>query len=83
MICKSKSILNKYIKIFEDAGIEIRPVVSGNMMNQIFIKNYANRQYDLPGAQKIHEDGFYFGNNPDMTQDEINIVIKAFKDAGK
>jgi len=84
VICKDKTTLNRYIKVFEDAGIEIRPVVSGNMMNQIFIKDYiGSKKFDLPGAQKIHEDGFYFGNNPDMTENEISIVIKAFKDASK
>lgn len=83
VICKNKKTLNKYIKVFEEAGIEIRPVVSGNMMNQIFIKEFVSGKYNLPGAQKIHEDGFYFGNNPDMTQEEIDIVVKAFIDASK
>lgn len=83
VICKNKDILNRYISVFEETGIEIRPVISGNMMNQIFIKDYTTKTYNLPGAQKIHENGFYFGNNPDMTDEEINIVIKAFHDASK
>lgn len=83
VICKDKDTLNRYINVFEKAGVEIRPVVSGNMMNQIFIKDYTSKKFDLPGAQKIHEDGFYLGNNPDMTDEEIEIVIKAFQDASR
>jgi dTDP-4-amino-4,6-dideoxygalactose transaminase len=31
-----------------------------------------------PNAKLIHEQGLYFGNNPDMTKKEIDRIVSIF-----
>ena len=79
MVCKSKSIQQKLIRAFDSNLIEIRPIVSGNMMNQIFIKKYVQKKHLLPNAEIIHNQGFYFGNNPDLSKSEIKILTDTIR----
>lgn len=76
IICKSKETFEKYLTIFKAAEIEIRPVIAGNMANQPFYRKHTKKHYDLPNANYIHDHGFYFGNHPDLTADEITFLIK-------
>lgn len=78
LICKTQGLRDKYIKLANEANIEIRPIVAGNICNQVFFKKYVKEKYSLPNTNKIHNNGFYFGNNPDMTKKEINTLIKTF-----
>ena len=39
IITKSKDLQMKYIKKFEEADIEVRPMIAGNMSDQPFLKN--------------------------------------------
>lgn len=76
VICKTKDIANKYRKLFSDSGVEIRPVIAGNVTNQPFYQKYFPGKYYLPNSDLVHTNGFYFGNNPDMTDDDINTLCK-------
>lgn len=78
LICKSKEIRNKYLELAKKAEIEIRPIVAGSINNQAFFAKYVAKKFSLKNAEKVHNDGFYFGNNSDMTEKEINILIKTF-----
>jgi len=78
-ICKTKELRNLYVKAFEDAGIEVRPMIAGNMQRQPFYKKYIKKTFDLPGTDLIHDNGFYCGNCPDYTEHEIVIIIDALK----
>ena len=78
LICRSKEIRDKLVKRCRDK-IEIRPIVGGDMVYQPFFKKYVpNFIGDNPNAKIIHEQGLYFGNNPDLTQTEIKKIIKVF-----
>ena len=76
VIAKSKSLFMKYKKIFEDNDIEIRPIIAGNIALQPFLREYLTDQQSCPTAQYVHENGFYFGNNPELTSDEIDLFKK-------
>ncbi len=78
-ICKTPALRDHYAKRFEDAGVEIRPIIAGNMIRQPFFKKYSSKQYELPETDIIHHCGFYCGNNPDYTNKEINIIIACIK----
>lgn len=78
-ICKDKATKDRYIKRFEDLGIEIRPLIAGNMQHQPFFKKYFNINDKLSGADFLHHNAFYCGNCPDYTDKEINIIISAIK----
>ena len=61
--------------------IEIRPVVGGNMADQPFFKKYLTpnlKNIVSPNASLIHQNGLYFGNNPELTQQEIAEIISIF-----
>jgi len=82
LICKSKEIFTKYKSKFEENKIEIRPIVGGSMVEQPFFKEYLkknNLSYSCPNAEKVHKQGFYFPNNPELTKEEKDIIFKALK----
>ena len=58
--------------------IEIRPVVAGDITKQPFFTKYVKGSYNIKNARLIHENGLYFGNNPEMTKEEKKIIIKMF-----
>ncbi len=70
VICKDKDVLADAIRRFTDAGVENRPVIAGNIQEHPFWKKeYATAL--CPNAHFIHEYGFYFPNNPDLTEEEL------------
>ncbi|MBM3256799.1 MAG: DegT/DnrJ/EryC1/StrS aminotransferase family protein [Candidatus Liptonbacteria bacterium] len=52
------------------AGIESRPVISGNLMRQPFLKKFAHPS-QFPNAEFVHEHGFYIGNNQFVGEDRL------------
>jgi CDP-6-deoxy-D-xylo-4-hexulose-3-dehydrase len=74
IICKTPAIRDRYVGEFAGAGIEIRPMIAGNMQKQPFYKKYIKKQYALPGADFIHECGFYCGNYPELTKMDIETI---------
>jgi CDP-4-dehydro-6-deoxyglucose reductase, E1 len=81
LICKDVKLLNHYLSKFNDK-VEVRPIVGGSMLEQPFFIKYLNSkqlQFDCPNAKKIHECGFYFPNNPDLTKKEKEILVNLIK----
>lgn len=76
VICKTESLFKSYLKRFIDAGIEVRPVVAGNITNQPFFKKFVAEKVNLPNADLVHKQGFYFGNNPEMTEEETDLICQ-------
>jgi CDP-4-dehydro-6-deoxyglucose reductase, E1 len=74
-ICKSKALFDKYTRAFGAAGIEIRPMIAGNMQLQPFYKKYVRTNYSLPNANFIHECGFYAGNYPELTRADLDTFV--------
>lgn len=80
LICKNEQIRDKLIKKCR-GKIEIRPVVGGDITEQPFFKKYSSefvRLMDGSNAKLIHRQGLYFGNNPELTKEEIKEIIKIF-----
>ena len=78
VICKSQKIRNDLVEKCKDK-VEIRPIVGGDMVLQPFYKKYINNRIDENvNARIIHEQGLYFGNNPELTQAEIKELIEIF-----
>ncbi len=73
VLCRTRELRTKYLAQFSGAGVEVRPMIAGNIQRQPFYKKYASRNYDLPGTDFIHDCGFYFGNYPELT--DIDIVV--------
>jgi CDP-6-deoxy-D-xylo-4-hexulose-3-dehydrase len=75
IIAKDKSILKRYTKLFMDAGVEIRPMIAGNMSRQPFYRKYISNPGLQENADFVHNHSFYFGNNADLSTDEIDILL--------
>jgi CDP-6-deoxy-D-xylo-4-hexulose-3-dehydrase len=62
-------------------GVETRPLCSGNLLNQPFLKNY---EIDIPWSsniQMLDKNGFFIGNNHMITDDEfdrLEDLLKSF-----
>lgn len=80
VICASTRIRDELVKKCE-GKIEIRPVVGGDMTQQPFFHKYMKKYTHMgnqSNAELIHKQGLYFGNNPELTQKEINTIVKIF-----
>ena len=82
VICKTPAIREKYFAQFSGAGIEIRPMIAGNIQNQPFYRKYVEKLYDLKGTDKIHECGFYCGNYPELTESDIQTISSCLEKYG-
>lgn len=80
LVFKNKDAFLKYKKKFEDAEVEIRPIIAGEIISQPFYKKHGSKDEITPNASFIHNNGFYFGNNPELTNEEVeflcNLLIK-------
>ena len=79
VICKSSSLRDKYIAQFSGAGVEIRPMIAGNIQRQPFYSKYVDKLQELPGTDKVHECGFYFGNYPELTESDIETISNCLR----
>jgi CDP-4-dehydro-6-deoxyglucose reductase, E1 len=70
-ICRTKELFQKYTMAFAGAGIEIRPMIAGNMQRQPFYRKHVSTQFELPNTDFIHECGFYAGNYPELTRADL------------
>lgn len=82
VICRSKAIRDELVKKCKDT-VEIRPIVGGDITMQPFFRKYTEEFYDEfknSNARLIHEQGLYFGNNPELTAKEMREIISIFTD---
>lgn len=79
VVCKSGEILEQYIKKFNTAWVEIRPIVWGDLTQQLFWKELYGESKQDTNANLIHQQGFYFGNSPEYTEEEINLLLSLIK----
>lgn len=77
LICKSKKIREQLVKRCNNV-VEIRPIVGGDMTMQPFFLKYYPKSKHLPNASLIHEQGLYFGNNPELTVKEKKQILSIF-----
>jgi CDP-6-deoxy-D-xylo-4-hexulose-3-dehydrase len=74
VVCKTPELREEYLARFSGAGIEIRPMIAGNMQNQPFYKKYIKTTYSLPSTDFIHTNGFYCGNYPELTNTDLETI---------
>ena len=74
VICKSKDIKERYLDKFKERRIETRPLIAGNIQRQPFYKKYVRKAFVLKNADFLHENAFYFGLYPEMTEREVKLV---------
>ena len=63
----------------EEHNIETRDMLP--LVNQpVYKKLFGNLEYRYPVAKWINENGFYIGSHQKMKSEEIDFIIKAFKE---
>lgn len=73
VLCKTKELRDRYAASFMRAGVEIRPVIAGNIARQPFYRQWHNGA-PLPGADRVERNGFYFGIYPELTPYDVNLL---------
>jgi CDP-6-deoxy-D-xylo-4-hexulose-3-dehydrase len=79
IICKTPALREKYVARFSSSSIEIRPMIAGNIQRQPFYSKYVPETYDLPGTEFIHKCGFYCGNYPELSNNDLKTVCSCVK----
>lgn len=74
IICKTLELRDVYLSQFSGAGVEIRPMIAGNMVYQPFFAKYVEKKYVLPNTDFIHKASFYCGLYPELTESDMNIL---------
>lgn len=80
VICRSQKIRDELVEKCNGV-VEIRPIVGGDMTEQPFFSKYMPKYakiLDNSNAMLAHKQGLYFGNNPELTNEEMNTIIKIF-----
>jgi CDP-4-dehydro-6-deoxyglucose reductase, E1 len=73
-VCKTRDFFQKYTTAFAEAGVEIRPMIAGNMQLQPFYKKHVATTYSLPNTDFIHHCGFYCGNYPELSRADLDTL---------
>ncbi|PIR73559.1 MAG: CDP-4-keto-6-deoxy-D-glucose-3-dehydrase [Candidatus Moranbacteria bacterium CG10_big_fil_rev_8_21_14_0_10_35_21] len=77
-IFKNKKKKEEFQKFIAENGIESRPLISGNLLRQPFLKKY----YDSTRFKKadfLHTNAFYIGNNQFVNKDRMNLLDSLMK----
>lgn len=69
-VCKKEGDVKKLKSIFQELGVEYRPIVSGNLLLHPFLKKWKD-SVDVPNANILNDNGVYIGNNQFITEDMI------------
>ena len=75
IVCKDPVKAEEYKKRFIDADVEIRPVIAGNMTRQPFYSKYLETSEGCPNSDLVHTNGFYFGNNAELEEEELAMLV--------
>lgn len=79
VITTTPELRSKYLAQFAGAGVEVRPMIGGNIQRQPFYEKYVADQYNLPGTDFVHDCGFYCGNYPELTEVDIETLSLCLK----
>lgn len=78
VVCKSQAIRDELVEKCNGI-VELRPIVGGDMTRQPFFGKYEKGPFpNGSNAKLIHEQGLYFGNNPELTSEEKQQLISIF-----
>jgi CDP-6-deoxy-D-xylo-4-hexulose-3-dehydrase len=69
----------QFQRLINDAGIESRPLISGNLLRQPFL----SQKYDpagYPNADFLHTNAFYIGNNQFVNEERLDTINELMDD---
>lgn len=78
-IVKKPNLKNKLQKYLYSKGIETRPIISGNLLRQPFLKSRF-KTTGFSNAEFIHNNGFYIGNNQFIDDKRLKLLEKLLEE---
>lgn len=78
-ICVETSMRKNLQTLLREAGIESRPLVSGNLLRQPFLSSYGKAE-EFPNAETIHTNAFYIGDNQFVNEERLSKLSNILKD---
>lgn len=73
---------NAVRKKLKENGVDSRPIIAGNFMNQPAAKNVSISVYKgLDNAEKVHTDGFMLGNHHNFSQSQLDLIVDSLNTA--
>jgi len=73
-VTHTPALREAYIRRFVEAGVEVRPMIAGDIQRQPFYTKYVPKRFPLPGTSHIHDCGFYCGNYPNLTPQDLETI---------
>lgn len=70
---RDRSRKQAFQALIRDAGIESRPLISGNLLRQPFLRSYYVPT-EYPNADLLHENAFYIGNNQFVDRGRMEVL---------
>jgi len=71
---------NELTRYLENEGVETRPIVTGNIARQPVAKLFKEFcDCPLPGADAVHERGFYIGLSPIISDAAMDRLLECFE----
>jgi CDP-6-deoxy-D-xylo-4-hexulose-3-dehydrase len=70
---KNRERKEAFQALIRDAGIESRPLISGNLLRQPFLSKY-NRPGEYQQSDFLHTNAFYIGNNQFVDESRLEVL---------
>ncbi|MBX9634309.1 MAG: DegT/DnrJ/EryC1/StrS family aminotransferase [Magnetospirillum sp.] len=81
LLCRDNATRDGLAAHLDAAGIEIRPIICGNMARQPAMAHVRHRiAGSLHGADQIMDAGLYFGLHPGYSDDDVLFVAAAIRE---
>lgn len=81
-VFRDKKRKERFQACIRSEGIESRPLISGNLLRQPFLKHYSDPE-KFPNAELLHTNAFYIGNNQYVDEARLDrldqIMLKFFR----
>ena len=77
-ISRNKESHQHLMDLFDEYGIEYRPIVSGNLLKQPFLKDF-RMEREVCFADTLNERGCYIGNNHFVGEPEFEILAEVLE----
>ena len=80
ILIQGKLDKKKFIKKIEKNGIETRPIISGNFLNQPSVKKYKLSKDKMKNAEYVNKNGFFIGLPTSVIKkNNLRKIVKAFE----
>jgi CDP-6-deoxy-D-xylo-4-hexulose-3-dehydrase len=81
VIARDAETRNRLSEHLESRNIATRPIVAGNLALQPAFRDNPHRVVgSLENATRVGECGLFIGNHPNLTEGQLDHIVKAFRD---